>query len=1442
MNQATRESFDRIFVDVRSKNDDTRQKAAQDLRENLESAQRERTQAPGEFQDIYRYVINRASQLATSAAPDPSDRIGGLHALTALISFRGDDAAQKTTRLANIFRTVMKGTDTTAMVVAARALGKLAVPGHPLTAELVDSEVQIALESLQVERQELRRFAAVLIIRELAQCSPTLLFQYVSPIVEVIWVALRDSKVLIREATAEAVSALYEIIAARELTQRDHWFAKIYSEISKGFQMNTVETIHGSLLALSELLLKGGMFMQRDRRYDESCNRVFLFKDHRDPLIRRQVIDTIPILAAYHPQEFSTHYLHKFMIHLQGQLKRGADRNLAFKSIGRIAEAVGSAIENYLDGTLVYIREGLSLKARNKTANDAPIFECISRIAIAVGQTLTKYMEALLDPIFACGLSDALIQALVDMAHFIPPAKQTVQEKLLNQLSQILSGKPFYPIGSPSHNVVSSVNRDTKDPQQNEQREAEITLALQTLGTFDFSGFILNEFVRDVVIHYVEDDNPAIRKAAALTCSQLFFKDPCVKQVSRHAIRVVSTVIERLLAVAVADPEHEIRHVVLISLKTSFDRHLAKAENVRSLFLALNDEVFANREAAMSIIGRLTSVNPAYVFPSLRKVLVQFLTEIEFSNSARNKQQSAKLISHLVNSSSRLIRPYVDPMVHVLLPKVSDPDESVAATTLATIGDLATVGGEDMSKYLPELMTLILDNLQDVTSTAKRSAALKAMGQLASNAGYVIQPFLDYPKLLTILMHIVKVETPGPLRRETIRLIGILGALDPYKHQQIVEQSPEHNLAVEAQAFTDVSLIIGGLKPSNEDYYPTVVIYTLTNLIKDPSLSQYHSNIIDAIMNIYATMGTRAVPYLDSVVPSFLTIIKQAPPARIEGYFNQLSKLIRIVRQHIRPHLNDILECIQTMWSKKKEGFPTMLALVESIARSLEGEFKIYLAQVLPMLLAVLEDDRTPNRQPSERVFRAFLVFGSSAEEYMHLIVPVIVKIFDNPRQPQHIRRQAIDTIGKLSRKVNISEFATRIIQPLCRTLASPDGVLKQAALDTLCALIFQLGPDYLPFIPTVNKILAANRFPHHNYSTIVGKLQKGEALPQNLSPEDVIPEEVEEVTKADTSQRALAVNQEHLKLAWDTNNRSTKEDWVEWIRRLSLELLRNSPHQALRACLSLASVHTATARSLFNSAFISCYTQLFNNFQRDLVNNIEAALTSPNIPPEILQQLLNLAEFMEHDDKALPIDVRKLGMCAGKCHAFAKALHYKELEFNADQNPNAIEALISINNQLQQSDAAYGILRKAQSYQETYIKETWFEKLDRWEDALASYQRREEEESNNLEVTIGKMRCLHALGEWDVLSSLAEDKWIRASSDGYQRKIAPLAAAAAWGLKEWELVDKYIGAMRPETPDRYFFGAILSIQRNQFDDAHVHIEKARDGLDTVLSAVLGES
>jgi FKBP12-rapamycin complex-associated protein len=833
-----------------------------------------------------------------------------------------------------------------------------------------------------------------------------------------------------------------------------------------------------------------------------------------------------------------------------------------------------------------------------------PVFDCISRLAVAVGQTLSKYMEALLDPIFACELTPKLTQALVDMAFYIPPIKSTIQDRLLDMLSMVLCGEPFKPLGAPTPNSISAapvVSKDAKDQAAYDYRQTEIKLALNTLGSFDFSGHVLNEFVRDVAIKYVDDENPEIREAAALTCCQLYVRDPIVNQTSYHAIQVVSEVIEKLLTVGVADPNPGIRRTVLAALDERFDRHLAKAENIRTLFFALNDEVFAIREVAISIIGRLTHVNPAYVIPSLRKVLIQMLTELEFSDVARNKEESAKLLSLLVQNSQKLIKPYVDPMISVLLPKAADPNPAVSSTILKAIGELATVGGEDMIPYIDKLMPIILDALQDQSSPAKREAALRTLGQLASNSGYVITPYLDYPQLLEILQNIIRGEPQrGSLRQETIKLMGILGALDPYKHQQVEEKSPEMQLRLESTQMTDISLMMTGLTPSSKEYFPTVVINALLGILKDTSLAQHHAVVIEAIMNIFRTLGLDCISFLDKIVPAFLGVIRSSPSNRLDSYFSQLSMLVTIVRQHIRPYIPEIVTVLQEFWSSK-ELQTNILKLVESIARSLEGEFKIYLAGLLPLMLGVLENDDTTLRGPSNRVLHAFLVFGPSSEEYMHLIIPVIVGVFGNPQKPSFIRKTAIETIGKISRQVNLNDFASKIIHPLSRVLMGNDPSLRVAALDTLCALIFQLGKDYLHFVGTVNKALTYHNVPHQNYELLVNKLQKGEVLPQDLNSDLLFQGQDDEAQFADISNKKLESNPVHLKASWDATGKSTKEDWQEWMRRFSVTVLMESPNQALRSCANLASIYPPLARELFNSAFVSCWSDLFEPYQVSL-------------------------------------------------------------------------------------------------------------------------------------------------------------------------------------------------------------------------------------------------
>jgi FKBP12-rapamycin complex-associated protein len=121
-------------------------------------------------------------------------------------------------------------------------------------------------------------------------------------------------------------------------------------------------------------------------------------------------------------------------------------------------------------------------------------------------------------------------------------------------------------------------------------------------------------------------------------------------------------------------------------------------------------------------------------------------------------------------------------MLRVLLQKADDPNPTVTANVLMCLGELACVGGEDILSQVPDLMQVIIARLAD-SSTVKRDAALHTLGQVCSSTGYVIAPLIDYPNLLGILGRILRTELTQGVRREVIKVLGILGALDPYRRK-----------------------------------------------------------------------------------------------------------------------------------------------------------------------------------------------------------------------------------------------------------------------------------------------------------------------------------------------------------------------------------------------------------------------------------------------------------------------------------------------------------------------------------------------------------------------------------------------------------------------------------------------------------------------------------
>ncbi|OCH96265.1 FAT-domain-containing protein [Obba rivulosa] len=1415
--------------------------------------------------ELQRYVSNTVPEMSPDAAAklwentitprlfdlihsqSNVEKLGGILAIDHLLNVEaaGTEFRGNLFRIYNYVRSLLPNPDINVMLAASKTVGRIAEIGGPAFGErFMDLEVQAAIALLQGDKQEPSgRSAGVLILKELARNSPTYFHSYIGIVFDKILVPLRDSRVIVRESAAELLAACLEIIIHRERQTRSPILLKILQDAQLGLKMAAPEVIHGSLLTYRELLLHGGMFMKEG--FLDAAEQILSFKTHRDALIRKTVITIIPTLAAYDTSSFSEHHLHRAMAHLLTQLDKPNERSVAFIAIGHVATAVGSEMKLFLDSIMTHIKQGLQMRGKKNAPSEEPIFQCVGMLAEAVGPNLTKLLHDQLDHMFAYGLSEPLRQALVAIARYIPPLLRTIQDRLLDLLSHILIGRPYKPLGAPPSLLRGESATSTRDFTNGEvpgsQKSPELmTLALTTLGTFDFTGHILNEFVHAAALPYLEEDQPEVRRAAALTCCRLFMKDPICYQASNHSIEIISDVIDKLLTVGIADPDPSIRQTVLSSLHDRFDKHLAQAENVRSLFIAVNDEVFENRVTAIGLIGRLAGHNPAYVMPSLRKILIQLLTELEYSTVMRNREECTRLLTLLVGATQRLIKPYALPMLRVLLPRAEDNNATVAANVLMCLGELACVGGEDVMPYVPQLMQVIITRLAD-PALIKRDAALHTLGQLCSHTGYVIAPLVDYPQLLPTLSRILRTELTQSVRREVIKVLGILGALDPYRRKVKPEEEAASELA--SSLVNTVPRNYPSLSTNSDDYYQSVAINALLGILNDQSLHTHHHKVIEAIMSIFKTQGLKCVTFLPQIIPAFTSVARTSTSRFQVFHLEQLAILVGIIKQHVRNYTPQIFRLVNDLWDNVSLQLP-LVSLVEALGKALDAEFRPFLPTILPSMLKVFDQELNEKVMATQaKIFDAFLTFGSNIEEYLQLVIPTIVRTCERTEASVGLRKKAIQTIDGLSRRVNFSDHSSRIIHPFVRVLQQNSNELRQAVLDTMCSLVIQLGPDFAVFVPTINKCLFRHRINHPNYENLISKLLNGERLPQETSVTDAMSSD--SLKAADFSAPAeatkMTVNQQHLKQAWDVSQIATKDDWIEWMQKLSVEFMKESPSHAMRACMSLVDVHHPLAKELFNAAFISCWSELYDQYQEDLVRSIEYAITSSFAPSEVIHRFLNLAEFMEHEEKPLPIENRTLGEYAMQYHAFAKALHYKELEFFTETSPTIIESLISINSKLQQHDAAWGTLQIAHGQYDVSKHEEWYERLGRWQEALRTYVDKSQEDPDNLTYAIGKMKCLHALGEWDQLAQQVDEHWANASYED-RRQIAPMAAAAAWSLKDWDSMEDYIATMKPDTPDRSFYRAILSVHQNQFPKAIAQIAKARDHLYHELSPLVGES
>lgn len=92
----------------------------------------------------------------------------------------------------------------------------------------------------------------------------------------------------------------------------------------------------------------------------------------------------------------------------------------------------------------------------------------------------------------------------------------------------------------------------------------------------------------------------------------------------------------------------------------------------QTLFLLMGDEDFSIRLDALTLLGRLSQLNPAYLLPPLRLTLMQILVELKFDKDSQCQEDATRMLCRFLRAPAlqSLVHPFVRAIIHALPLKV----------------------------------------------------------------------------------------------------------------------------------------------------------------------------------------------------------------------------------------------------------------------------------------------------------------------------------------------------------------------------------------------------------------------------------------------------------------------------------------------------------------------------------------------------------------------------------------------------------------------------------------------------------------------------------------------------------------------------------------------------------------------------------------------------
>ena len=788
--------------------------------------------------------------------------------------------------------------------------------------------------------------------------------------------------------------------------------------------------------------------------------------------------------------------------------------------------------------------------------------KCLGAIAKVCDRSwLQPRIESLMDKLFMNGLNAYLAEALHVIGESVPEFIPLFQERLLTSIARVLMHRNALPRSPRNEQGTSPLKENERSPVKRRQtslesddnlalelgiaslrlspyetslsgQQSEI-VAMRTLATLNpLTNESIMTLLKTFVVPFLEHPRiehriVAVRTVLRLTATYVHDKQIC-EALSSGAekspkINVVKDILGHIVDCGVSDISDTVRYEVFTCLDKRIDPYLASPDYLETLFMGLHDEKLYIREASLCVLCRLAKIHQSYIVAGLARIQQQFIIELQHSRNLAHIYHCARMLHQIVCSEIRIDTSgdSLDALQEMVLQKIQVTDVSHLSTTLLNLFNgiiqNTQIAGNEAVRASEEAFPVLLSAIEDRNSCIQRRAALRALVSVIRSTAVVGSAFYQmYPEFLTILLsallhgeNTIDFET----RKEIMRVLGVIGAVDPVLIRTVLKARKEH---LEEHSHSAIDAFIAQTEVATRcsaplaESYPAAILKGTVELMRNPN-----STLWTVLMRSFGGMlqafsPEQLVPHISGLVDVFLealqndeckmfhadiiarlhAILVKGSQCGQRGCSSAAGRILRTVIAYC--------ERIETENSFSSDpGFILQtIILLEEIAKSfptaVDAERQRW---IFKFLVQKMIEDHTERKEISMKVISGLESFESMLDREIYYIVPLILH-YIKPNiltaNGININLRCLSFLTIAAQQHNFREVSARTIHHLIRLLehtTSPE--VQYRTMDVLCDMLLALGPLGKKFLFLVDTYARARNVSSERFTKILEKYRE---------------------------------------------------------------------------------------------------------------------------------------------------------------------------------------------------------------------------------------------------------------------------------------------------------------------------------------------------------------